>query len=206
MSKAKTIVKSVFIVLLIVSVGFNFYFIDQKMKERRQTTIDWGKHLIQSYYDATMFTGTIRDATEGVLKNNTTEQRLSYKYQVGIAYRFNQSIPSLIVGAEEVNGQSFKPMKYNPQGTFLEINNVLGSLASQDGPLQKDEITYLQTTHDLFEKVVELLKGYEVITSSDELALDMTKGGSWVGIVEQINNLFADAPDYLFTYRSTHSK
>lgn len=206
MSKVKIVISIIVVILFISSLGLNGYFINQKMKDNRQSDIDWGKHIIQSYYDAAMFAGIIRDATDGILKDNTLEQRLSYKYQIGLASKFTQSIPSLIANAEQINGKPFMQMKYTPQLLFVEINNVLGGIAGHNGKLTDDEITLLKTTNELFVEVDELLKGYMVKNSADDLALDMTEGGTWVGIVEQINNLFVNTPDleFIFMFRSTH--
>lgn len=76
-------------------------------------------------------------------------------------------------------------MKYNKQHYFTEIINVWGSIVSHNEMLPQDEITYLQTVHDLFVKVDDWLKGYHIENTADELALDMIKGGNWVGISEK---------------------
>ncbi|GIP34848.1 hypothetical protein [Paenibacillus sp. J2TS4] len=189
--------------LLLLSVGFNIYFISHTVKQRQQAELDWGKKLILGYYDASVFAGIMRDATGSLLDNPGVEQRLSYKYQIGLAYRFNQAIPLLIAGAEKINGKPFKPMKYIPAHWFTEINNALGTIGSDGASLTEEELSYVKTAHELFSQTAQLLEGFEVESTADDLALAMAQGGAWVSIVEQINDLFAEAPEFLFTYRST---
>lgn len=194
----------ILVIISLVSLGFNGYFVNQKVKSNHQSKINLGKRIIQSYYDANMFAGIIRGATDDILEDRTLGQRLSYKYQIGLASQYAQSIPSLIVHAEQISGETFEEMKYTPQFLFTEINNALGIIASHQEKLTEDEMKYLEISHRLFEQVDHLLKSYVIPSASDEHALDMINGGDWIRIAEQINDIFVASPDieYLFTYRS----
>lgn len=202
MTARRKLILPVLALLLLASAAWNLYFINHNMKERQQAEVDRGKQLILHYYDAIMFAGILRDATGSLLHEHEMEQRMGYKYQAGLAYRFNQAIPALIAGAEEVKGEPFRTIKYTPQAWFTEINNALGTIGSHEGPLQETELNYLRTAHELFSRTAQLLDGYHVENTADDLALAMARGGKWVDIVEEINDIFADAPEFMFTYRS----
>lgn len=207
-SKLRNRNKVLFIVLgvvLLVSLGANGYYLSQMATDKREAELERGKEIIHFYYDAMLFAGMMRSATEGLLESQTMEQRLSYTYQVGLASQYTDSLPFLIASAEDVVGHSFTHMRYTRQLFFVEIINALGSIAGHNGQLAEDELAYLQTVNELFTMVDGWLQEVSFENDADAIALQVVQGGPWVGIAEKINDLFADSPEtaeYLFTYRA----
>lgn len=202
MSQRRTIFICTGIVLLLLSLGLNAYFIADQRAAARQARMEQGKQMIRSYYDAVLYGGMIESATEQLLSGQSMADRLAYKYQIGLASQYSGAIPALIAYAEDRLKQPLPALQYNPQGYFTVITGTLGSIGSQDGPLREEELEYVTTVHQLFVQVNDWLADYEVENTSDANASAMREGGAWVGIAEKINHLFAEAPEFLFTYSS----
>ncbi|REE93058.1 hypothetical protein A8990_102144 [Paenibacillus taihuensis] len=192
--KKRPIFTPIVLLLLTMSLMGNVALYTQKIQNDHDKRVARGNTIIQSGNETKKFFQEVAATAQHMLDKQDIASRLEDKSKLLAAFQEKPQVIQFIKEAETSNGKPFEGVKTNAEDFFKFNENSLLTLFNHDGPLEANEMHFLQALVKTYRACSETMQPFDHDTWSATSALTILVDQEWVAMGKKLAQSLSDSP------------